>query len=358
MQQRGIVPEDWGGDTITVPVSAVKGTGHQRPPRDDPPAGGRARAQGEPEGRGLAGVVIESQVDVGRGPLSTVIVQKGTLQHRRFAIVCGPALGQGAGPCSTTRAARSRRRQPSTPVRVIGWSGTPDSGATRSMAAKNAREAQNLADEEAHRLKQAVTTVDSAQKDVSDREPLRQHRGDAAEGAQGHRQGRRVFGSAEAVRQTPRGDQERQGVPRDRLGGGRASSRRTTSSWPPPPGATILGFSTKLENGVTPLAKHNGVRIETFEIIYELGDRTREMMADLLDPDIKEVKLGRRRGARHVPARQGLRRGMPRHRGQGEPRRGRPPAPRPRDRARGQGRPRSSASRTTPTRSARASSAA
>jgi translation initiation factor IF-2 len=57
-------------------------------------------------------------------------------------------------------------------------------------------------------------------------------------------------------------------------------------------GATILGFSTKLENGVTPLAKHNGVRIETFDIIYELADKAREMMADLLDPDIKEIKLG------------------------------------------------------------------
>jgi translation initiation factor IF-2 len=54
----------------------------------------------------------------------------------------------------------------------------------------------------------------------------------------------------------------------------------------------ILGFSTKLENGVTPLAKHHGVRIETFEIIYELGDRVREMLADLLEPDIKETKLG------------------------------------------------------------------
>jgi len=57
-------------------------------------------------------------------------------------------------------------------------------------------------------------------------------------------------------------------------------------------GSVILGFSTKLENGVTPLAKHHGVRIETFDIIYELGDRVREMLADLLEPDIKETKLG------------------------------------------------------------------
>jgi len=57
-------------------------------------------------------------------------------------------------------------------------------------------------------------------------------------------------------------------------------------------GAVIVGFNTKLENGVTPLAKHHGVRIENFDIIYELGDKVREIMADLLEPDLREVKLG------------------------------------------------------------------
>ena len=57
-------------------------------------------------------------------------------------------------------------------------------------------------------------------------------------------------------------------------------------------GALIIGFHTRLENGVTPLAKHHGVRIETFDIIYELGDKVRDLMADMLDPDLKEVKIG------------------------------------------------------------------
>jgi translation initiation factor IF-2 len=57
-------------------------------------------------------------------------------------------------------------------------------------------------------------------------------------------------------------------------------------------GAVIVGFNAKLENGVTPLAKHHGVRVETFEIIYELGDKVREMMADLLEPELRESKIG------------------------------------------------------------------
>ena len=56
--------------------------------------------------------------------------------------------------------------------------------------------------------------------------------------------------------------------------------------------AVIIGFNTKQENGVTALAKHHGVTIENFEIIYELGDKVREMMADLLDPDLKENRTG------------------------------------------------------------------
>src|SRR5678816_341036 len=54
----------------------------------------------------------------------------------------------------------------------------------------------------------------------------------------------------------------------------------------------IRDSHTKLETGVTPLAKHHGVRIETYDIIYEMGDKVREMMADMLDPDIKEIKTG------------------------------------------------------------------
>jgi translation initiation factor IF-2 len=56
--------------------------------------------------------------------------------------------------------------------------------------------------------------------------------------------------------------------------------------------SVIIGFNTKQENGVTALTKHHGVTVESFEIIYELADRVKELMADLLDPDLKENKTG------------------------------------------------------------------
>ena len=79
MQQRGIVPEDWGGETITVPVSAVKGTGINDLLEMILLQADVLELKANPKAD-VSGVVIESQVDVGRGPLSTVIVQKGTLR--------------------------------------------------------------------------------------------------------------------------------------------------------------------------------------------------------------------------------------------------------------------------------------
>src|ERR1019366_8636121 len=139
MQQRGIAPEDWGGETITVPVSAVKGTGLNDLLEMIVLQAAVLELKAYPKAE-VSGVVIESQVDVGRGPLSTVIVQKGTL-HTGDAIVCGPHWAK-VRAMFDFQGHPVKEAPPSTPVRVIGWSGTPDSGAT-FRGAKNARDAEN-----------------------------------------------------------------------------------------------------------------------------------------------------------------------------------------------------------------------
>jgi translation initiation factor IF-2 len=286
MQQRGIVPEDWGGETITVPVSAVKGTGINDLLEMILLQADVLELKANPKAD-AAGVVIESQVDVGRGPLSTVIVQKGTLRTGD-SIVCGAQWAK-VRAMFDDKGQPIKEATPSMPVRVIGWSGTPDSGAA-FRAAKNARDAENLAEEEAHRLKKAVTTVDSAQKDMSV-ENLFANIVATQQKVLKVIVKADVFGSAEAVRQLLEGIKSPK-VSLEIVSTDVGLVTKNDVIMAAAAGATILGFSTKLENGVTPLAKHNSVRIETFDIIYELADRTREMMADLLDPDIKEIKLG------------------------------------------------------------------
>jgi translation initiation factor IF-2 len=286
MQQRGIVPEDWGGETITVPVSAVKGTGVNDLLEMILLQADVLELKANPKAD-VSGVVIESQVDVGRGPLSTVIVQKGTLRTGD-AIVCGAHWAK-VRAMFDDQGRPIKEALPSSPVRVIGWSGTPDSGAS-FRAAKNARDAENLAEEEAHRLKKAVTTVDSAQKDISV-ENLFANIAATQQKVLKVIVKADVYGSAEAVRQLLEGIKSAK-VSLEIVSTDVGLVTKNDVIMAAAAGATILGFSTKLENGVTPLAKHNGVRIETFDIIYELGDKAREMMADLLDPDIKEIKLG------------------------------------------------------------------
>ena len=127
MQQRDIAPEDWGGETITVPVSAVKGTGINDLLEMILLQADVLELKANPKAE-VAGVVIESQVDVGRGPLSTVIVQKGTLRTGD-AIVCGSHWAK-VRAMFDDQGNPIKEAPPSMPVRVIGWSGTPDSGAT------------------------------------------------------------------------------------------------------------------------------------------------------------------------------------------------------------------------------------
>jgi translation initiation factor IF-2 len=286
MQQRGNAPEDWGGETITVPVSAVKGTGINDLLEMILLQADVLELKANPKAE-VSGVVIESQVDVGRGPLSTVIVQKGTL-HTGDAIVCGSHWAK-VRALFDDQGRPIKEALPSMPARVIGWSGTPDSGAT-FRGAKNAREAENLAEEEAHRVKKEVTTVASAPKDISV-EHLFANIAATQQKVLKVIIKADVFGSAEAVKQILEGIKSAK-VSLEVVSTDVGLVTKNDVIMAAAAGAVILGFNTKLENGVTPLAKHNSVRIETYEIIYELGDKVREMMADLLDPDIKEIKLG------------------------------------------------------------------
>jgi translation initiation factor IF-2 len=286
MQQRGIAPEDWGGETITVPVSALKGTGINELLEMILLQADVLELKANPKAEAV-GVVIESQVDVGRGPVATVIVQRGTLRIGD-AIVCGPHWAK-VRAMFDDQARPLKEAPPSTPVRVVGWSGTPESGAT-FKAVKNAREAENLAEEEDHRLKQVTTVAAAVPKDISV-ESLFANIAATQQKALKVILKTDVFGSAEAVRQVLEGIKSTK-VALEIVSADVGLVTKNDVIMAGAAGATVLGFNTKLENGVTPLAKHHGVRIESFAIIYELGDKVREMMADLLDPDIKEIKLG------------------------------------------------------------------
>ena len=286
MQQRNIAPEDWGGETITVPVAAIKNQGIDNLLEMILLQADVLELKANPKAE-ASGIIIESQVDVGRGPLATVIVQRGTLRVGD-ALVCGPHYAR-VRAMFNDRGENLKEAGPATPVRVIGWSGTPDSGAT-FRAVKNPREAEKLAEEEQQRLRKVVTTTDSAPKEVSVEQLFANIAATQAKTLKLIIK-TDVFGSSEAVRTILEGIKSTK-VSLEIVSTDVGLVTKNDVLMASAAGAVIIGFNTKLENGVTPLAKHHGVRVETYSIIYELGDKVREMMADLLDPDMKETKTG------------------------------------------------------------------
>jgi translation initiation factor IF-2 len=286
MQERGIPPEDWGGETITVPTVAVKDQGISELLDYILLQAEVLELKANPKSE-ASGVVIESQIDVGRGPSATVIVQRGTLRTGD-AIVCGSHYAR-VRALFDDRGEAVKEAPPSTPVKIIGWSGPPDSGASFKVV-KNAREAERLAEEEQDRLNKETVTFDSKPKEISVEKLF-------AEIAASQQKTLRVvlkcdvFGSVEAVRNILDGIKS-QKVSLEIVSGEVGLIGKNEVLMAGAAGAVIIGFNARLENGVTPLAKHHSVRIETFEIIYELGDKVREMMADLLEPDLREIKLG------------------------------------------------------------------
>lgn len=286
MQQRDIASEDWGGETITVPVSAIKGDGIDELLEMIQLQAEVLELKANPKAK-ASGVVIESQLDVGRGPLATVIVQRGTLKVGD-AIVCGKEWAK-VRAMFDDQGKNLKEAGPATPVRVIGWSGTPDSGSTFKTV-KNPREAEAMAEEVADELKKKAATKASEPKEVSVEALFANIAATQAKTLKLVIKSD-VYGSAEAVRGMLEGiksDKVSVEIVANEVGLVTKTDVQRASA----AGATILAFNTKLENGVTPQAKHHGVRVESYNIIYELVDAARDMMADLLDPELKEVKLG------------------------------------------------------------------
>jgi translation initiation factor IF-2 len=286
MQQRGIAPEDWGGETITVPVSAIKGEGIDSLLEMILLQADVLELKANPKA-GASGAIIESQVDIGRGPLATVIVQRGTLRVGD-ALVCGPHFAR-VRALFDDQGKNLKEAPPATPVRVIGWSGPPDSGAAFKVV-KNAREAEKQAEAEQYRLRKVTTTSDATPKEVSVEQLFANIAATQAKVLKLIIK-TDVFGSAEAVRSVLEGIKSTK-VSLEIVSTEVGLVTKSDILMAGAAGSVVIGFNTKLENGVTPLAKHHGVRIETYSIIYELADKVREMMADLLEPDLKETKTG------------------------------------------------------------------
>lgn len=291
MQERSIASEDWGGEIVTVPVSALKGENVDDLLDMILLQTELMELKANPDASS-EGAVVEARQEVGRGPTATVIVQKGTLK-------IGDAIHCGSVYCKVKAMIDDQGNQvksapPSTPVNILGWSGVPEAGAVFKKA-KNEREARRVSEEFALSDKQVVVPVEEETEggdEVSGVDVL------FAAISKSKKTTYRVIlkadvrGSLEALEgslELIESDKVLLEILQGEVGQVTKNDIKmaNTSS------ADVIGFNVKLENGVMGEAKHLGVQVFQNNIIYEIIDLVRDNMADMLEPELVEKKTGR-----------------------------------------------------------------
>ena len=284
LMEHGLVPEDFGGDTICVDVSAIKHTGLDQLLEMLALQSDVLELRADPNRR-ARGIVLESRLDKGRGPVATLLVQEGTLRTGD-AIVVGKGFGR-VRAMENERGQRVAEAGPSTPVQVIGLSEVPDAGAPLH-AVENERAAREVA---AHREGEEKSRPVQAQRRVSLEELFA--RGDDS----GPKELRVVLkadvhGSLEAVRDALlklSTDEVKVNVILSGVGGVSESDVMLAKA----SDAIVVGFHVRPDSAARRAGEGQGVDIRSYQIIYELTDEVRRAMAGLLPPKIAEKVLGR-----------------------------------------------------------------
>jgi translation initiation factor IF-2 len=281
LQEHGLTPEDWGGETIVCPVSATKGTGIDHLLEMITLQAEVMELKASPTAR-PRGTVIEAQVEAGRGPTATVIVQMGTLKVGD-PFICGDYSGK-VKSLLDDRGQPIKEAGPSTPVKVLGFTGLPNAG-DEFLVMESERAAKQLSDErlEAKRANKLFV-------------PQRATLETLLETAAGQKVLRIVLkcdaqGSLEAlVGALKQIDSKKVNLEiiHSAVGPISESDILLASA----SDAVVVGFNVKVEAMAVSAAKREGVQIKLYSIIYELLDQIKDAMAGLLEPELRETVIG------------------------------------------------------------------
>ena len=284
LTEHGLVPEEWGGDTVCVKVSALQGQGidelleyilliaevQDLKANPDAPA---------------SGVVIEANLDKGKGPVATLLVQNGTLKTGQCLVVgnvCGKvrALLSDAGE-------RVKKASPSTPVEILGLTEVPQAGdkfeVVENEKAMRAIVAERKEKERNSRLEAMLPT--HIRNEV------------VGEGDDGFQHLNLIIkantnGSAEALSQAI-GQFKSNEIIIKLIHVGVGDISEADVMLAAASNAIILGFTVKEDNNAEIAAAREGVTIKKFDIIYQILEDLEKTMLSLLQPEIKEVELGK-----------------------------------------------------------------
>ena len=278
-----LVPEEWGGDTICVPVSALKKEGIDNllemvllvAEMKDLKANPNRRAKG---------TVIESRLDKGKGSVATMLVQNGTL-HVGDVIVAGTAVGR-IRAMTDFRGKRSEAAGPSTPVEVTGLSETP-SGGDLFYAVDDEKKARDVVEARKQKIKdelvqaQHKVSLDNLFDSIKEGEMKELNVIVKAD----------VAGSVEAVKQSLEklsNDEVRVRTLHGGVGGVTESDVMLANA----SNAIIVGFNVRPDASARAMADMNGVDIRLYRVIYEAIEEMEQAMKGMLEPKFRENVLG------------------------------------------------------------------
>ncbi len=283
LQQNDITPEDWGGDVGVIPVSAMTGEGVDQLLERILLEAEILELNAAPNGE-FEGLVIESQLETGRGATANVLVRNGTLRVGDI-MLCGPCYGR-AKALLDHQSKRLTKAGPSTPVKVLGLSGVPEAGSVIRVCASE-REARAQAEQALHEAKQGTLAVT---RHANLEDLFRQIEEDAREEIKLVIK-TDVQGSLGAIKDSmDRIESTKISINIIHEGVGEITENDVVLA--AASDAIVFGFHVRVMPGVSKLAKREGVEIRLYAVIYELMEELQEAMRGRLAPERRETAIG------------------------------------------------------------------
>ena len=282
LSKEGLLAEDWGGDVIMTPISAKKKIGLDDLLENILLVAEMQELKANPN-REAYGVVVEAQLDKGRGPVMSVLVQNGTL-HVGDGILAGKCWGR-VRAMTNENGRKMKSAEPSAPAEILGMDSVPEAGDHfYVMDEKKARAIAELraskAKEEEQRSVQKVT-LDNIFEKIKEGEMKELDIIIKAD----------VQGSVEALVQSLtaiKSDEVRISIVHSAVGAINESDVMLASA----SHALIIGFNVRPDANARAMAEKDGVDIRLYRVIYDCIDDVKAAMAGMLEPTIREVLLG------------------------------------------------------------------
>ena len=283
LSENGLTPDDWGGDVSCVPVSALNGTGIDelleliviQSDLMELKANSKIPANG---------FILESYLDKGRGVVATLIPKEGEINRGDF-IVCGTYSGK-IRAIINDKGSQSKTSGPSIPIEILGLSGVPDAGLPFNIVKSDKIAKEVIRNREAAIKEEEAFKSHTVGLDFINSEVLLGQIKELPVIVKADTQG-----SLDALISALinfESEKCKAKIVHSAVGSINESDHMLAEST----GSIILGFSTQIESAVKKLLEKSSVRCETYQIIYEILDRIKELLEGLLDPILEERIVG------------------------------------------------------------------